>query len=61
MHDLGDKRGIFEKKMGDFHLNGGFSKRKRVICGLNGVFSKKKPRYFRLNEGFAKRKRVIFA
>ena len=28
MHDLGDKRGIFEKKMGDFCVNGGFLKRK---------------------------------
>ena len=31
MHDLGDKRGIFEEKMGDFCVNGGFSKRKSVI------------------------------
>ena len=33
--------------MGDFCLNGGFSKRKRVIFGLNG--------------GFSMRKRVIFS
>ncbi|SGA03088.1 Uncharacterised protein [Chlamydia abortus] len=39
--------GIREEKTRDFHLNGGFVKRKRVILRLNG--------------GFAKRKRVIFA
>ena len=42
MHDLGDKRGIFEKKMGDFCINEGFSKRKQVIFVVNGGFSKKK-------------------
>ena len=31
MHDLGDKRGIFEEKMCDFCVNEEFSKRKRVI------------------------------
>ena len=42
MHDLGEKRGIFEEKMGDFCVNEGFSKGKWVILGLNGGFSKRK-------------------
>ena len=41
MHDLGDKRGISEEKMGDFCVNEGFLKRKRVIFVVNGGFSKK--------------------
>ena len=47
MHDLGDKRGISEEKMGDFCVNEGFLKRKCMILGMNG--------------GFLKRKWVIFA
>jgi len=44
-----------------FGLNGGFSKRKRVIFRLSGGFLKKKTPDFHLNEGFVKKKRVIFA
>ena len=42
MHDLGDKWGISEEKMGDSCVNEGFLKRKRVIFVVNGGFSKKK-------------------
>ena len=42
MHDLGDKWGISEEKMGDFCVNDGFSKRKWVILGINGGFLKRK-------------------
>ena len=31
MHDFGVKWEVFEDKRGDFHLNGGFLKRKGVI------------------------------
>ena len=31
MHDFGVKWEAFEEKRGDFHLNGGFLKRKGVI------------------------------
>ena len=33
------KLGVFEAKMCDFHLNGGFSKRKCMIFVLDGGFS----------------------
>jgi len=61
MHDLGDKRGIFEEKMGDFCVNEEFSKRKRVIFVLNGGFSKRKCMILKINGGFLKRKWVISA
>ena len=54
------KWGIHEEKTRNFHLNGGFAKRKRVIFGLNEV-SEEKTRDFCINGGFAKRKRVFFA
>ena len=44
-----------------FRINGGFSKRKRMVFGSKWVVCEKKTRDFRLNEGFAKRKRVILA
>ena len=31
MHDLGDKRGIFEEKMGDFGVKWGIFKEKWII------------------------------
>ena len=52
MGDLGEKTR-------DFCLNGDFAKRKHVIFGLNGGFTK--TRDFRLNGGFSKRKHVFFA
>ena len=61
MHDLGDKRGIFEEKMGDFCVNEEFSKRKRVIFVLNGGFSKRKCMIWGIKGGFLKRKWIIFA
>ena len=42
MRDFLAKCWIFEEKRGDFHLNGGFLKRKSVILGKNGKFSKRK-------------------
>ena len=52
------KLGILEEKPRDFRLNGGFSKRKRVIFIKWGI-SEEKTRDFRLDEGFAKT--LIFA
>ena len=52
---------VLGEKTRDLGLNGGFSKRKRVIFRLNGVFSKRKRMIFGLNGGFSKRERVIFA
>ena len=46
MHDLGDKRGISEEKMGDFCVNEGFLKRKCMILGMNGGFLKRKWVFF---------------
>ena len=52
--------GILEEKLRVSRINGGFSKRKRVIFASLGIL-KEKRRDFRLNGGFAKRKRMIFA
>ena len=38
MRDFGVKWEVFEEKRGDFHLNGGFLKRKWVIFGYMGDF-----------------------
>ena len=65
--------GILEEKTRDFRLNGGFTKRKRVIFTKMGGLREKmcfplqwgireeKTRDFRINVGFSKRKGVIFA
>ena len=58
--DFRDKWGICEEKTRDFRLNGGFSKRKRVIFGLKLGILEEKTRDFCLNGGFAKKDRVIF-
>ena len=51
---------ISEEKKRDFHLNGGFVKRKRVIFRVKWGILEEKTRDFRLNGGFSKRKPVIF-
>ena len=63
-----------EEKTRDFRLNGGFSKRKRVIFASMGDLRRENDRFSHKwwickekkhdvsqNGGFAKRKRVIFA
>ena len=49
MCDLGVKWEVFEEKRGDFHLNGGFSRRKCVILGVKWGIFEEKTGDFRLN------------
>ena len=52
--------GDSQRESHDFLLNGGLSKRKRVIFGSKWGILEEKTRDFCLNGGFAKKDRVIF-
>ena len=61
MHDLGDKRGIFEEKTGDFRVKWGIFKEKmHDFEDKWGIFEEKMGD-FCVNDGFSKIKWLIFA